>query len=1526
MATVDLNAERREQLQKEIEELEKSLDRGGATPIDVDLSEYSLDSDSGSDDLEDADLDVHFQMDEEMVESNSEDNEDLEKNLPENPETCLQINLVYQEVIEEKIREVEFLIAQNKEQQEEIMWELAGSKVAKSRDEKTFKANIYVGHFLKPYFKDKATGVGPPANEDTREKTAQGIKSFEELVLPKWKAREKTLLKNSVISDSLQHMMQPKLFKLEYLNQKLEKASSAVEKRIVEKQIKETEQEVEDMNLVSEDVLVGKRTDEHDWEKIANINFEGTRKPVQIRKFWQNSEHPVINKKLWSDDEVEKLKETAVEHNCIDWKTIAEKLGTNRTAFQCLQKYQSYNKDFKRKEWTKEEDHMLIQLVQEMRVGNYIPYKKMAYYMEGRDSMQLLHRWTKSVNPSLKKGYWTPEEDALLLKAVAKFGERDWYKIRTEVPGRSDSQCRDRYLKSINQRLKKGKWSPEEEAKFVELVEKYGVGHWTKIASELPGRTDCQCLSKWKSMIGYKKKSQLVKRRKKRRRWEKPSSSSSESISSSEDSDEMVLENSSEDEVETRKKPRKARFVVPSMDLWVPTKATSAKLQKAPARHVPNRPLAQGSAESTSGSPSTAASLETSTVLKGIGYSYTTDVNTEDPSELLKEASRSGKEMLQVTLEDVRKILRSNTRFQQVKLSQVPKTSRTSLNVPVVQEPATQHKASEKPCRGRRCIAHKNTIDRKLLMAVTHWVGNVMLPYTLNRENLPENQTQADRIKDQLKSVNFISTPVFTLLIQLFQIDAIGCLKVIRERKARRCDLLREFTGNMEPHQVSCRSQDILDCTVQNDSQRLTSASQGSMSETNKTKPGIQRGSQESSAAQPCVRGPALPREKAKTVSELLREKRGETIPKKPTKRSVALTPQVLFIQQPVQQGAQQPAQLSSCHHSVLLPALPPIPGSSMTFLPFQSGQAAAEDPSSSQESGLKSSGNASVNKTLNSSVVAPHQGSTSIQASGGGAVSSPVPNPVSAPGQILLAPTLDVTLPQNIAISGNKAPKAVPLVVPGFSTPVQPQQQNPVNLLPTLLAPQGDLRGASSNMLPITWVLTPQGLIPLSLQTVVGLSSHNGKGATVATSESTSSNDKSSSANLSIVSILPLPAVKTSVSNPDAQSVQAPDKAQLSSLLSQEGSIHACLPLPVTSFSMSTGSGGTIQSVAASSGCVSSLTSIPSSTVNTVASTISLGPSLMSSCPELPSGNPLARDPSKELHCSVSKLSAVPGQNTTQTNCVAQNPHPLPAIHNVSGRAEQPDKTIGTTSQAVPEVVWHPNGPPKPVRNNPEKNPLDLSLVSLEEEESVKEWLKGEQGVQMPRLKNPLPYLPPSVCSLKILARLLLQKKALEERATGFLSLTGENQKRSCQQKLRVVRAMVKQKLEDNPAYVQLKVRFLAAFTLPAFLAALPPPRGKTTVAHCNRSCSSTDDTETEEEPEDAESSSNAVGGKAAEMQLDSTAGDTPAAFSATAAASHEEIVGKDSHSIKAPGCALGTDDNIPLPSRRSARLLKRK
>lgn len=39
------------------------------------------------------------------------------------------------------------------------MCDLAGSKGSKVKDGKSLPPNLYIGHFMKPYFKDRVTGV-----------------------------------------------------------------------------------------------------------------------------------------------------------------------------------------------------------------------------------------------------------------------------------------------------------------------------------------------------------------------------------------------------------------------------------------------------------------------------------------------------------------------------------------------------------------------------------------------------------------------------------------------------------------------------------------------------------------------------------------------------------------------------------------------------------------------------------------------------------------------------------------------------------------------------------------------------------------------------------------------------------------------------------------------------------------------------------------------------------------------------------------------------------------------------------------------------------------------------------------------------------------------------------------------------------------------------------------------------------------------------------------------------------------------
>ncbi|NXB04081.1 SNPC4 protein, partial [Cnemophilus loriae] len=1374
---LDLDAER-ERIRREIEQLERSLQPGGAD-MQMALSDSSLSSELIVTDLLLKQLFLSFLpkclislKEVEGEEDSSDDDDDIES-LPQDPETCLQMNHVYQEVIKEKIEEVELLIAQNKEQQKEIMCELDGSKTAKAGDGRNLPANVFLGHFMKPYFKDKTTGIGPPSNEDAKEKAAQGIKSFEQLHSAKWKTGEKTLLQKSVVSDRLQRLLQPKLLKLSYWNQKLEKVKTETEKQTLEKQIKGLEQEIEAINQLPESDLIGNRFDEHDWDKISNIHFDGQRSSEELRKFWQNWEHPSINKKEWTEEEIERLKQTAAKHNYLDWQSIAQELGTNRTPFQCLQKYQIYNEDLKRKEWTKDEDQMLLELVQEMRLGSHIPYKKIAYYMEGRDSAQLIYRWTKSVDPSLKKGPWTPEEDAMLMAAVKKYGEKDWYKIRTEVPGRSDAQCRDRYLKALHWDVKKGKWSLEEEEQLIELVQKHGLGHWSKIASELPHRTGSQCLSKWKLMIGFKKKrSRATKRR-------HAEESSSPSESSSEEDMELDLADSSEEEEEVTSTTSKEECAVPSIDLWIPT---GTDTQEATRERYQIQSLLSaagaGAGASCSDIPRAACdgdgaadkSCELNTLLRGIAQPHSTDVVVKNPAEVM---AKCGKQVLWVSLEDVRTILRKNTSFQRklVSASCVLLLAKPpGVGAAVGQDAQGLQELPERARRQGRERWRRLSLDRKLLMAVTPWVGNVLLPCTVQAGRMAFHQTKAAAIHEKVKSVGLTSTPLFALLIQLFQIDTKGCMKIIKERKLRQLELLKANARN--PQQVFSSQA----CSQRNSQRGIPrNAVRRPLALRARDTPA---GALESCA--PAVQGapPALgQRQKPKTVSELLREKRlRESQAKKAMQRTVLVAPQVLvsgplIIQQPAQQiipsaqAGSKPAAAAGTESQVQVAPVPtrtPAAGSASALVPENHSSAepeTGESPGCSQGTELQS------------------KKEVKEQASG--------------------TNKLSLSTPVTCELKSNGP------------------QQRPVSLLPALVTPQAGSPVIPSSILPFTWVVTPQALLPSAVQTVVGVP----QGMPAAAGRSQCQTAVTSNGNISALGGTLVPA-GANPPHPSTAETKGPS-SQLAGVPLGKAAEQSTIPLPVTSVSP---------------GCTSSVSAVT---------------------PARSDGSPMAPDssaaPAAPPAASPTLCAVVLPQSQPPASTQGSDSQPVPTPHN-----NVPGNSDCSGAQALKNRPIAPKPPsadipPQPSTSSAEKNLLDFSLISLEDEGLVKEWLSGKHGIQVPSLQTRLPYLPPFLCNIKTLSKLLVQKAALEEQAASLLpsEASGDG---GTGDVFHAIGELVQQKLGDNPAYLLLKARFLAAFTLPAVLATLPPPKVTTTLSASRKQHEESDDEEWQSEKEVSE------------------------------------------------------------------------
>uniref|UniRef100_A0A3B4UTQ0 V-myb avian myeloblastosis viral oncogene homolog-like 2a n=1 Tax=Seriola dumerili TaxID=41447 RepID=A0A3B4UTQ0_SERDU len=92
---------------------------------------------------------------------------------------------------------------------------------------------------------------------------------------------------------------------------------------------------------------------------------------------------------------------------------------------------------------------------------------------------------------------WTQEEDENLKILISNFGKKDWKTIASFLPGRTEFQCMLRWKKHLDPDLVKGFWSKEEDEKIIELVGKYGTRHWTLIARHLKGRLGKQCRERW---------------------------------------------------------------------------------------------------------------------------------------------------------------------------------------------------------------------------------------------------------------------------------------------------------------------------------------------------------------------------------------------------------------------------------------------------------------------------------------------------------------------------------------------------------------------------------------------------------------------------------------------------------------------------------------------------------------------------------------------------------------------------------------------------------------------------------------------------------------------------------------------------------------------------------------------------------------------------------------------------------------------------------------------------------------------
>jgi myb proto-oncogene protein len=105
----------------------------------------------------------------------------------------------------------------------------------------------------------------------------------------------------------------------------------------------------------------------------------------------------------------------------------------------------------KRGPWTAEEDGKLVAYITKNGICCWRAIPKLAGLLRCGKSCRL--RWTNYLRPDLKRGIFTEGEENLILELHATLGNR-WSRIATQLPGRTDNEIKNYWNTRLKKRLR----------------------------------------------------------------------------------------------------------------------------------------------------------------------------------------------------------------------------------------------------------------------------------------------------------------------------------------------------------------------------------------------------------------------------------------------------------------------------------------------------------------------------------------------------------------------------------------------------------------------------------------------------------------------------------------------------------------------------------------------------------------------------------------------------------------------------------------------------------------------------------------------------------------------------------------------------------------------------------------------------------------------------------------------------------------------------------------------------------------
>jgi len=173
-------------------------------------------------------------------------------------------------------------------------------------------------------------------------------------------------------------------------------------------------------------------------------------------------------------------------------KTTTSKKQSKRAAIFTIAKIKNQRK------WTKEEDELLISLASKNKEKHW---KEIAGRFRKKNSLQCFSRY-KRIRPGIVKGSWKKEEDTRIINLVRQHGKA-WAKISKLFGTRNGKQIRDRFINVLDPEIKKGKFTCDEDEQLIALFKKHGP-KWATISKYFPNRTADMIKNRFHSSIKRK--------------------------------------------------------------------------------------------------------------------------------------------------------------------------------------------------------------------------------------------------------------------------------------------------------------------------------------------------------------------------------------------------------------------------------------------------------------------------------------------------------------------------------------------------------------------------------------------------------------------------------------------------------------------------------------------------------------------------------------------------------------------------------------------------------------------------------------------------------------------------------------------------------------------------------------------------------------------------------------------------------------------------------------------------------------